>query len=217
MDRDIDLIHMLLDENLSGPEREAVINKINADPVLKNELHEIERALGIFCGGERIPAPASFTSDVMEKLLTRRRSYGRELWKFFFKDRTLRWNMAAAAAVACLVIVAFAAVFQLQKRQHSALYTKPPVESTVIVKVTLHAPEATKVAVAGDFNKWRADQDLLKKQENGVWALELPLRPGVYNYMFVVDDGKWVTDPNAPSYRDDAFGYKNAVLRVDTT
>lgn len=215
MDKESDLIHRVLDGALSMPEREAVINKINADPALKNELHEIERALGVFCG-ERVPAPASFTSEVMENLPVHRRSYGRELWKFFFKRRTLRWNMAAAVAAAGLLIIVFASVFQLQKRQHSALYTKAPAESTVVVKVTLHAPAATKVAIAGDFNKWKADQDLLKKQENGVWALELPLRPGVYNYMFVVDDGKWVTDPNAPFYRDDAFGYKNAVLRVDT-
>jgi len=37
----------------------------------------------------------------------------------------------------------------------------------------------------------------------------------IYEYMLVVDDGKWVTDPNAKVYADDGFGSKNAVLFIN--
>jgi hypothetical protein len=43
----------------------------------------------------------------------------------------------------------------------------------------------------------------------------LALPPGDYEYMFVVDDGQWVTDPLAVETRDDGFGGQNAVLEVD--
>jgi len=33
--------------------------------------------------------------------------------------------------------------------------------------------------------------------------------------MLVVDDGKWVTDPNAKIYADDGFGSRNAVLYIN--
>ena len=80
--------------------------------------------------------------------------------------------------------------------------------------MNLHAPEAHHVSVAGTFNKWKVDANVLTKQENGVWTISIPLKPGEYNYMFVVDGKAWVTDPNAETYRDDGFGNKNAVVRV---
>jgi hypothetical protein len=41
------------------------------------------------------------------------------------------------------------------------------------------------------------------------------LQPGTYSYMFVVDGERWVTDPYASNFRNDGFGQKNAVLRID--
>jgi 1,4-alpha-glucan branching enzyme len=57
---------------------------------------------------------------------------------------------------------------------------------------------------------------MLTKQENGVWTVSIPLKPGEHSYMFVVDGKAWVTDPKAETYRDDGFGNKNAVMRVRT-
>jgi len=41
------------------------------------------------------------------------------------------------------------------------------------------------------------------------------LKPGRYEYMLVVDDSKWVPEPNAKVYVDDGFGSRNAVLYIN--
>jgi 1,4-alpha-glucan branching enzyme len=47
-----------------------------------------------------------------------------------------------------------------------------------------------------------------------VWSVTLPLTPGRYEYMFVVDGQRWVSDPAAIEQSDDGFGARNAVLEV---
>jgi 1,4-alpha-glucan branching enzyme len=89
-----------------------------------------------------------------------------------------------------------------------------PSEAAVTVRLTFRAPEARSVAVAGDFNKWRTTADEMKRT-NGVWSIDLKLKPGVYSYSFVVNGKSWVPDPGAEIYTDDGFGSRNAVLRVN--
>lgn len=88
-----------------------------------------------------------------------------------------------------------------------------PVEE-IWVEFHLRAPEATSVAVAGDFSGWEAAHPLEDPDGDGVWTGRVPLKPGVHRYMFVVDGGRWVTDPEAHRWVDDGFGSRNAVLAV---
>ena len=44
------------------------------------------------------------------------------------------------------------------------------------------------------------------------WVATLLLPPDSYEYMFVVDNDTWVSDPLALTTRDDGFGSRNAVL-----
>jgi hypothetical protein len=74
-------------------------------------------------------------------------------------------------------------------------------------------PTVTQVTVAGSFNDWNPERTPLRKTD-GVWTTVLVLAPGTYEYMFVEDDQRWVTDPLATVVRDDGFGGKNAVLDV---
>lgn len=53
-------------------------------------------------------------------------------------------------------------------------------------------PNAKKVFIVGDFNKWT--RSALKKGEKG-WEISIPIAPGSYEYLFVVDE-KRVKDPN---------------------
>ncbi|MCL4537504.1 MAG: hypothetical protein M1610_07935 [Nitrospirae bacterium] len=215
MNKDVDIIHRLLDGELSEEEKRDILSKIDSDPVLKNELKEIEKTIHIAKNSDRLIAPASFTSDVMRRLPARKESYVKEVRDFFFKGRVLRWNMATALAVACLMIIVFAGIFQFQKKNNLVQYANTTSgESTITVRINFHAPEAKKVAIAGDFNKWKVDENILKRQDNGIWTIEIPLKPGAYNYMFVVDGKVWMTDPNAELYQDDGFGFKNSVLKV---
>ncbi len=87
-------------------------------------------------------------------------------------------------------------------------------EAVVYVQFILHAPEASSVALAGDFNEWRPTVVLEDPAGDGVWTARVPLRPGVHEYMFVIDGSRWVTDPLAERYSEDGFGNRNAVLAI---
>lgn len=84
----------------------------------------------------------------------------------------------------------------------------------VYVEFVLEAPDADSVAVAGDFTGWEPRMALQDPDGDGVWSGRVPLRPGVHQYMFVVDGSEWVTDPHAQHYSSDGFGNRNAVLAI---
>ena len=69
------------------------------------------------------------------------------------------------------------------------------------------------VCVAGSFNDWKPEAKTLHGDGSGKWWKETPLKPGVYEYCFVVD-GKWIPDPSARESVANPFGGKNSVLKV---
>ncbi len=81
------------------------------------------------------------------------------------------------------------------------------------IEFVLHRPEARSVSVAGTFNEWNPQQTKLNKDADGVWKVTIPLKPGHYEYRFVVD-GQWISDPNARDSVPNNFGSTNSVLDV---
>ena len=77
------------------------------------------------------------------------------------------------------------------KKKSSPAKKKKTIQST---EFSLHAPEATKVYLAGDFNDWNPEQYSMRKFKSGMCTKKLKLAPGRYEYKFVVD-GEWWTDP----------------------
>jgi len=74
-------------------------------------------------------------------------------------------------------------------------------------------PVAKGVFVAGEFNHWNTTASPMSKSEQGVWTVSIPLKPGKYEYKFVVD-GAWKTDPLSADGPDDGHGGKNSVKVV---
>ena len=64
------------------------------------------------------------------------------------------------------------------------------------VGLTLYAPDAKIVQVAGSFNGWRPEVSPLEPTGSGAWSAQLLLKSGQYEYRFVVD-GVWTDDPQA--------------------
>ena len=123
--------------------------------------------------------------------------------------------------VAGMVAAAFVAVLAFPGRNGSTVPSGPnggeaglSVESVVWVQFMLDAPNATSVAVAGDFSEWEPAFTLEDVDGNGVWTGRVPVRPGVHGYMFLIDGTQWQTDPLADRYQDDGFGNRNAILAV---
>jgi hypothetical protein len=71
-----------------------------------------------------------------------------------------------------------------------------------------------RVQVAGDFNDWIPDRDVLtEKARRGVRKV-LKLRPGAYQYRVIVD-GIWQEDPGNPERVPNIYGGENSLLHVE--
>jgi 1,4-alpha-glucan branching enzyme len=76
------------------------------------------------------------------------------------------------------------------------------------------APDAQKVVLAGDFNHWNPKTSPMKKDKKGIWKATVSLKPGRYEYRFLVD-GNWVNDPACCDCVPNEFGSKNCVRIVE--
>ena len=75
--------------------------------------------------------------------------------------------------------------------------------------------QADDVKVAGNFNSWTASEKYrLMKEGRGQWRLYLPLKPGRYQYKFIVD-GEWREDPENPLRTTGESGEKNSVIEIN--
>ena len=71
---------------------------------------------------------------------------------------------------------------------------------------------AKNVIVAGSFNKWNENLFKMTKVEDG-WELTLKIRPGEYQYRFIVD-GKWIEDPNNPNKIENEYHQYNSLINI---
>lgn len=207
-----DIIDRVLDNEVDERQRQALIQIIESDPALKEEYAATARVIDTVKTGERVPASAFFTQEVMKRLPQPKTGFAERAREFLFKGRVLRWNAATALSVAVIVSLAFTLFLRDGAKTPDMAVQQGG--GSVIITMNFYAPDAHQVSVAGTFNKWRIDANLLRKGENGYWTISIPLPPGDHVYMFVVDGKAWVTDPNAESFRDDGFGNRNAVVRV---
>jgi hypothetical protein len=132
--------------------------------------------------------------------------------------RPISIGLVGAAAALVLFLARSQPVFEGQIAENPApnmhaVAAEPA--SIIYVQFVFANGGARTVTVAGDFNAWDVSATPLTDTDgDGVWTGRVALRPGVHKYMFVVDGGQWVTDPQADSYVDDGFGMRNAVLSV---
>jgi hypothetical protein len=57
------------------------------------------------------------------------------------------------------------------------------------------AAKAKSVELVGDFNGWKPGLLKMKRGDNGLWSVTVPLRPGRHKYLFL-DDGRPEVDPS---------------------
>jgi len=136
---------------------------------------------------------------------TPRRSVADWLWQP--RSISITWRPAYALAAAVLFVAVFAAD---SLRPRPAVVAGTPQQ--VFTQFVLSAPDAKRVAVAGDFSGWQPVH-VMTRSEAGIWTVVVPLDPGVHDYAFVVDGERWVPDPAAPAVND-GFGGVNSRLAV---
>jgi len=85
---------------------------------------------------------------------------------------------------------------------------------TKAVSFSLDAPEATSVALVGDFNNWDSNARQLRRGKVGLWRGILKLTPGVYQYKFLVNGSEWREDPTNPRRLPNDYGTMNSICEV---
>ena len=88
-----------------------------------------------------------------------------------------------------------------------------PRNLTRLVRIEYLNPDASSVGLAGTFNDWHPQVTEMVKLKNGLWAKDLTLRPGTYEYRLVVD-GQWTADPGCRPSVPNPYGGRNSVLTV---
>lgn len=83
------------------------------------------------------------------------------------------------------------------------------------VTFSLKAPHDAVVQIAGDFTLWEPEQLNRTRRKNGhaMWQKTLLLRPGTYQYKYLVD-GSWMADPQNEETVSNAFGSPNSIIRI---
>jgi hypothetical protein len=86
-------------------------------------------------------------------------------------------------------------------------------EPLVLHQFTYYQKGLKSISLVGQFNDWAADSTQLTEVSEGVWTVTLRLRPGVYEYQFILNGVQRVTDPTMPQVSND-FGSPNSVVTV---
>ena len=78
----------------------------------------------------------------------------------------------------------------------------------------LFAPDAQEVFLVGEFNDWDPNGYRMRRFKDGTCKKSVPLKPGRYEYRFLVD-GQWWTDPNNGEKTTNPYGSENSVINID--
>ena len=81
------------------------------------------------------------------------------------------------------------------------------------VEFSLHAPDAKKVCIAGQFNDWNTKSMPMKKSKDGTWKIKMKLSHGKCEYKYFVD-GAWAQDIAGAEMIPNPFGTGNCVINV---
>jgi 1,4-alpha-glucan branching enzyme len=86
--------------------------------------------------------------------------------------------------------------------------------ATKLVSFEHFAPAARVVALVGDFNQWDASKHPMKLGAGGQWQVAVRLKPGTYQYKFVVDGDRWDDDVANPNKVVNEHGTTNCLCEV---
>jgi 1,4-alpha-glucan branching enzyme len=81
------------------------------------------------------------------------------------------------------------------------------------IELAFYAPLARLVQVSGSFNAWNGGASTLKRDTDGTWRGKLSLKPGRYEYRYLID-GNWENAQCEHEMVENGMGGLNSVLTV---
>lgn len=73
------------------------------------------------------------------------------------------------------------------------------------IEFRIYNPKASYISIAGDFNRWNPENDVLHKDSASIWRIRKHLPRGSYRYSYIID-GEWVTDTYNPDSSSNPSG-----------
>ena len=103
----------------------------------------------------------------------------------------------------------------MKKAPKKTITPKTKKKTVSSTEFSLYAPNVNEVYLAGDFNDWQSDaKDFrLRKFKGDIWKKMLKLKPGTYEYQFVVD-GHWWCDPENDNRVTNLYCTENCVIKI---
>ena len=212
------LLQLYIDDALTFGEKQVVEKHLETCSTCRAELKSLSAMLRLIKSLPEVSTPPDFTDKLMSKISQIKEEERERIipaWQTSLKNlwSTPRYRYSLVSILTLAVFFVFTFVFLFNP---SLLPGQRETLAQVEVTFTISGIEAQSIAVAGDFNGWSISANKLEDLEgDGIWIGKINLKPGRYEYMLVVDDAKWVTDPNANVYADDGFGSRNAVLYIN--
>jgi hypothetical protein len=204
-----------IDGTSADTEKRHFEQALRGDPALMAKLDQWRDLTSRLRHLPELEEPLDFTPQVMQRIAAINPPWWIRIKYFLTRKHEFRISLIGALAAATASLAALTLSINLLLPSTAA--DKPPTDQPVpyyLMRFSYNDPEAKQVYVAGSFNNWHKEQiPLTDSTGNGLWVGALPIKPGLYEYMFYVD-GKWVTDDRAGRFKDDGFGRKNAILQL---
>ena len=207
------LLNPYIDKTLNADTTQQVDEHLKTCSACREEYLKLKQVVSALNSISPQPAPVDFTQSPMAKISQKeiqiQTSWIDHLKKQISIPRFSFRLAGAAAAAALIVFFAFTFIFNTPD-------TPLICSAEVQFSLRVNDNKAHTVAIAGDFNDWNPQSNILEDSEgDGIWTGTLKLEPGRYEYMFVLDGEKWFPDPNALRYVKDGFGNRNAILEIN--
>ena len=226
----IKLLNSYIDKTLDADTAQQVYEHLKSCPACHEEHLKLKKIVSALNFLSPQPVPVDFTKNIMAKI-SRKEIQIQSSWMDRIKKRISipslsfpplplsfprKWEsifsfrlVGAAAVAALIVFFAFTFIFNTPD-------TPSICSAEVQFSLRIGDNKAHTVAIAGDFNGWNPQANILEDPDgDGIWTGTLKLEPGRYEYMFVLDGEKWFPDPNALRYVKDGFGNRNAILEIN--
>ena len=212
------LLQLYIDNTLTFGEKQIVEKHLEKCSECQAELKSLSAAIRLIKSLPEVSTSPDFTENLMLKISQIEEEERERIiptWQMSLKNLwstpRYRYSLVGILTLAVFCVFTFVSLFH-----PSLLPGQRETLAKVEVTFTISGIEAQSVAVAGDFNGWSISANQLEDPDgDAIWTGKIYLKSGRYEYMLVVDDSKWITDPNAKVYTNDGFGSKNAVLYIN--
>ncbi|MBI5206569.1 MAG: isoamylase early set domain-containing protein [Candidatus Firestonebacteria bacterium] len=212
-------IDMYFDEGLGESQKKELSNHFELCKECKSSFIEIESLAKRLNSLEKIKVPPGIASSIMTTIhdMPEELSWKENVNNIFLSPFAIRLNLASVTVLLLFLIVRpyISNDTKTVTDKEISITNQATIENTKVrfyLSLPLNFNNIETVSVVGDFNGWDVNSFKLQYKSDGIWEGVFPIKPGKYEYMFVINGEKWIPDPKAREYKEDGFGGKNSIL-----